>query len=191
MTPEQELRERARKGASHRQSASTDEQPVSGRIKSRSPGRASSSASATQPDEAGARRAKGVPAQGGWGRHGCRNLAAESEAAAVSKHGVSCEAGKQRRARRTAACGGARGAAGARAARRGRGSRSGRLQLLRAPSGRLWWDRSGRRARRSRAARGGRDECWAAVTGVGRRWENRTVDGVGGVRRKTPTTRCG
>ena len=47
-----------------------------------------------------------------------------------SSAGVSCEAGKQRCARRAAACSGARGAARAGAARRGRGGRSGRLQLL-------------------------------------------------------------
>ena len=53
-----------------------------------------------------------------------------SEAAAFSKHGVSCEAGKQRHARRVAARIGARGTAGRGAAQRGRGGGSGRLQLL-------------------------------------------------------------
>jgi hypothetical protein len=53
---------------------STDEQPRSpnsGLIKSRSPGRANSSASTSRPDEAGARRATACLRRGGRGeRHG-------------------------------------------------------------------------------------------------------------------------
>ena len=115
MTPEQSERE-GEEWSGVRTIISKDEQPRSpnsGLIKSRSPGRANSSASTSQPDEAGARRATACLRRGGRGSWARVEEAAVvvSEAAAFSKHGVSCEAGKQRHARREAA----------RAARRGVG----------------------------------------------------------------------